>query len=204
MGNVEAVDELVADWRRLRDVHDEADALELGQRLLWIGRLLEQILDDVATEAGFSRRGDYEVLALLYRSEDGFLSPIQVSDRLRLSPSGVTGKLDRLQREGLLERRQDPNDRRALRLYVTERGRASVNDAFERALVTYQGLMSSIDAFDSDMIRQSLKLIHQHVANETTALPKPLPSVQDQGQEGPSNRPTGTPKHDRDSGTARA
>lgn len=43
---------------------------------------------------------------------------------LALANSAVSGLADRLEREGLAERRPDPRDGRAFRLHLTDRGRA--------------------------------------------------------------------------------
>lgn len=45
----------------------------------------------------------------------------------------MTGKLDRLERQGLIQRTPDPEDRRAIRLGLTEDGRTLINEAFARA-----------------------------------------------------------------------
>jgi hypothetical protein len=52
-----------------------SDALGVAQRLIWSGRLAEQVLERTAIACGLRRRGDYEVLALLRRAEPE-LSPL--------------------------------------------------------------------------------------------------------------------------------
>lgn len=60
------------------------------------------------------------VLMSLWR-EDG-LKMIELGRRAGLEPSTMTGLLDRMERDGLLYRSADPDDRRALRVYLTEEG----------------------------------------------------------------------------------
>jgi DNA-binding MarR family transcriptional regulator len=60
------------------------------------------------------------VLMSLWR-EDG-LKMIELGRRAGLEPSTMTGLLDRMERDGLLYRSADPDDRRALRVYLTEDG----------------------------------------------------------------------------------
>lgn len=45
-----------------------------------------------------------------------------LADRLRVTPPTVTGLVDRLVRVGLVRREEDPEDRRLVRNYLTERG----------------------------------------------------------------------------------
>ena len=54
----------------------------------------------------------------------------RVAQRLQTSQSGMTGKLDRLERHGFIQRSPDPEDRRAIRLWMTDSGRALIDEAF--------------------------------------------------------------------------
>ena len=47
----------------------------------------------------------------------------ELADQVCLDASSLTGLLDRTEKLGLLERRADPEDRRALRIHLTEAGR---------------------------------------------------------------------------------
>lgn len=49
-----------------------------------------------------------------------------LADRVCLDASSLTGLLDRTERIGLVERRPDPDDRRALRIHLTKSGQARV------------------------------------------------------------------------------
>lgn len=60
------------------------------------------------------------VLMSLWR-EDG-LKANELARRAGLEPSTMTGLLDRMERDGLLERRADPHDRRASRIHLTQDG----------------------------------------------------------------------------------
>jgi len=132
--------ETVDGWSRLRP-DQNLFGLGVAHRLVWSGRLAEELLERTAVACGLRRRGDYEVLALLRRVEPAFLTPLQVAQQLLTSQSGMTGKLDRLQRQGLLERIPDPNDRRTIRLEITDAGRALIDQAFTTSLSVYQSML---------------------------------------------------------------
>jgi DNA-binding MarR family transcriptional regulator len=59
---------------------------------------------------------------VLYALRDGPLSPGQLARRLRVTPAVITGLMDRMERRGYLRREADAEDRRRLRLVLTERG----------------------------------------------------------------------------------
>jgi DNA-binding MarR family transcriptional regulator len=64
----------------------------------------------------------FALLAFLWQ-QDG-LTQIELSEKGQIDRSTIGGLIDRLERNGLLERRQHPQDRRAYRIFLTEQGKA--------------------------------------------------------------------------------
>lgn len=58
-------------------------------------------------------------------------TPKQLCGCLRLEASSISSILDRMQVNGLIERNIDPNDRRTIRVNVTDRGEALRNPIME-------------------------------------------------------------------------
>ena len=59
------------------------------------------------------------------RDEDGL--PVgALADHLGVNPSTITGHVDRLVRQGLVRREEDPGDRRIVRNYLTEAGSVTI------------------------------------------------------------------------------
>lgn len=102
------------------------------------------MLERAAVSVGLRRRGDYEVLALLRRTEPDQPTPAELAQHLMTSPSGMTGKIDRLEGQGLLERQPDSYDRRTVKLQLTERGRTLTDEAFDRALGLYRQMLDAL------------------------------------------------------------
>jgi MarR family transcriptional regulator, organic hydroperoxide resistance regulator len=63
--------------------------------------------------------------------EDG-ISQGEVSQRFEVDPSRITRLAQRLEKEGLLRRKRDPEDNRVLRLRATEEGRLLIESRQER------------------------------------------------------------------------
>lgn len=147
MGRREFAERTLSGWARLRP-QDDLTPLQIGQHLIWVGRLAEEVLEKAAEDVGLRKRGDYEVLALMRRMEPDHLSPAEIATQLLTSPSGMTGKLDRLETQGLLKRRSDPVDRRAVRLVLTDEGRELVGSAFQRSLDVYRLMLEGIEPAD--------------------------------------------------------
>ncbi|MCU1501228.1 MAG: putative MarR family transcriptional regulator [Ilumatobacteraceae bacterium] len=66
--------------------------------------------------------GDYEVLVHLSEATERQMRMCDLADALRLSPSGLTRRLDGLVRHELVERRSCPTDRRVMHAHLTDTG----------------------------------------------------------------------------------
>src|SRR6202162_361289 len=98
---------------------------QLVAQLVESSRLLRNYIDHRAKDRG-TTRAQWIVLFRL-RQQEG-LSQVDLADMLELQPISLVRLLDRLVEHGLLERRPDPRDRRANRLFLTRTGRPLVGD----------------------------------------------------------------------------
>jgi MarR family transcriptional regulator for hemolysin len=94
-------------------------------QLVESSRLLRNYIEHRAKSRG-TTRAQWIVLYRL-RQQEG-LSQVDLADVLELQPISLVRLLDRLVEHGLLERRHDPKDRRANRLFLTASGRQLVDD----------------------------------------------------------------------------
>src|SRR5215813_2398760 len=109
---------------------------ELAFAINDVGRLLRTYADQQAAQFGLTR-AKWAVLARLDRFEG--LKQSELADMLDLQPITLTRLLDGLADNGLIERRPDPNDRRAKRLYLTPAARpllASLSELGEELMGT--------------------------------------------------------------------
>lgn len=69
------------------------------------------------------QHGEFDVLATLRRSgeRDG-LTPTALFEAAMMSSGGMTARIDRLEKAGLVERRPHPGDRRATLVRLTDKG----------------------------------------------------------------------------------
>jgi MarR family transcriptional regulator for hemolysin len=85
-----------------------------------VARLLRTYADQRARDLGMTR-AQWAVLARIESSEG--LKQVELAETLDLQPITLTRLIDRLCDSGLIERRSDPDDRRAKRLYLTPAAR---------------------------------------------------------------------------------
>ena len=85
-----------------------------------VARLMRTYADQRARQFDMTR-AQWAVLARLEHHEG--LKQSELAEMLDLQPITLTRLVDRLSASGLIERRADPNDRRAKRLYLTPAAR---------------------------------------------------------------------------------
>ncbi len=98
---------------------------QIVSQLVETSRLLRNYIDTRAKTRG-TTRAQWIVLFRL-REQEG-LSQVDLADVLELQPISLVRLLDRLVEQGLVERRSDPRDRRANRLFLTRAGRRLADD----------------------------------------------------------------------------
>jgi len=98
---------------------------QLVTQLVESSRFLRNYIDHRAKGRG-TTRAQWIVLFRL-RDQEG-LSQVDLADVLELQPISLVRLLDRLVEHGLVERKHDPRDRRANRLFLTPAGRQLADD----------------------------------------------------------------------------
>jgi DNA-binding MarR family transcriptional regulator len=90
--------------------------------------LLAVLDNELQAEHGLSL-GDYEVLHFLSEAPGNAIRMSELAERLHLSPSGITRRVDGLVKSGLVERRPCPSDRRGLNAVLTPLGTKTLETA---------------------------------------------------------------------------
>nr|BFE87971.1 hypothetical protein GCM10020093_105720 [Planobispora longispora] len=97
------VDRIVAQWHRERPDLDASPMAVFG-RIYRIARLMADRVAEIYQRYGIGR-GEFDVLATLRRAGAPYtLSPKAMTATLMLTSGGMTGRLDRLERAGLIAR----------------------------------------------------------------------------------------------------
>ncbi|MDT9685862.1 MarR family winged helix-turn-helix transcriptional regulator [Streptomyces sp. TRM76323] len=155
------VDAITAQWAAVRPDLDTVPMAVFG-RVYRLTQTMAERMDRAYAPFGISR-GEFDVLATLRRSGEPYtLSPRQLSATLMLTTGGMTGRLDKLERAGLLGRSPDPHDRRALRVTLSERGLRVVDEAVAAGLaVQREALEAALDEREAEQLTGLLrKLLH--------------------------------------------
>ncbi|MET3983833.1 MarR family transcriptional regulator [Streptomyces sp. PvR034] len=144
MSEKDAVDAIAAQWNAVRPDLDVTPMAVFG-RIYRISKAMGDAMDRTYARYGISR-GEFDVVATLRRSGEPYtLSPRQLSATLMLTTGGMTGRLDKLEKAGLLRRSPDPHDRRGLQVTITERGLALIDEAVTAGLEVQRAGLAGLD-----------------------------------------------------------
>jgi DNA-binding MarR family transcriptional regulator len=120
-------------------------------------RVMRDHMDPLFAEAGL-QRGEFDVLATLRRSGAPYmLSPTRLYEAAMISSGGMTNRLDRLERAGLVERRPDPNDRRGKLIALTDAGRRVVDETIGRHVANEERLLSALTRAEQKKLNALLR-----------------------------------------------
>ena len=139
-------------------------------------RLISRLDGELQAEHGISLR-DYEVLVQLSEADGSALRMTELAERLFVSPSGLTRRLDGMVREGLVNRQACVNDRRGTLAVLSDAGWS----VLERAAPTHVAavrryVFDPLDAPQIEQLAASLGLV-QAVLEASTAPGGSDPSV---------------------------
>ncbi|MGW6456081.1 MarR family winged helix-turn-helix transcriptional regulator [Streptomyces sp. NPDC055078] len=157
----DAVDSITDQWAVVRPDLDTVPMAVYG-RIYRIARAMADLTEKEYQRFGITR-GEFDVLATLRRSGEPYtLPPRQLSATLMLTTGGMTGRLDSLEKAGLLTRNPDPHDRRGLRVTLTERGLELADLAVTAGLARQHEFLGS--ALDEEQAEQLGALLRQLLA----------------------------------------
>ncbi|WP_174297891.1 MarR family winged helix-turn-helix transcriptional regulator [Sphingomonas bacterium] len=108
-----------------------------------VARLLRRRFDERARLIGVTRQ-QWRLLVMLNRCEG--LNQGALAERLEVEPISLCRMVDRLEEAGHVERRRDPADRRAWRLFLTDRSRPLIEQLARIADAVMEQALTGISA----------------------------------------------------------
>ncbi|MGA2912727.1 MAG: MarR family transcriptional regulator [Methanoregula sp.] len=99
----------------------------------------------------------FRVLAFVKRNEGSSLW--EVANHVGLTPPSMSRLVDGLIARGLMARKEDPDDRRRVRLTVTGRGRAILETATQGTLSYLADKLGDLDADKREVIDNAMKAL---------------------------------------------
>jgi DNA-binding MarR family transcriptional regulator len=132
---------------------DLNSSLRFGFLIHDVSRLRRIVVDRALKPLGITR-SQWWVLAFLSR-HDGMTQTSLASD-LDLTKVAIGGLLDRMEASGYVERRADPSDGRARRVYLTDGGKTLVTTIRVNVEAVEVGILAKIPEADLDQAAETL------------------------------------------------
>lgn len=101
----------------------------------------------------------YFAVSLLYRK--GSMSMSELAHEMQVSKQQLTPLVCILMKQGLLVRKADDNDRRVVRIEITEQGRKMVKELFVEIKNDLLERLRTLPGRELDELEQMLKRIHE-------------------------------------------
>jgi DNA-binding MarR family transcriptional regulator len=149
-------DRLLGRWAQARPDLAVAE-LQVTGRLSRLGRLMADREEAVFERFGLNRGEVGMLSALRIVGPPHQLSPTRLGRGLLLSSAGVTSRIDRLERRGLVTRLPDPDDRRGVIVELTDTGLELVDSAVVAKSASDRDLLARLDPGDTAALEALLR-----------------------------------------------
>ena len=153
--------------KRFRELFDPSQvdlaSVEALAALRYAGRTVHLLQERWGAMHGLSE-GRMGVLFRLYRCGDLPLG--ELADDLIMTPRNVTGLVDRLERQGMVERVPDPEDRRSVRARLTPAGRETIEGIWKEGLDRQFELVEGMSKEDLAQLRHLCLLLVENARKE--------------------------------------
>lgn len=138
--------------------YDNQTALALGTyvKLLRAARAIDARVEPGIVAAGLTPTQLGVLEALLHK---GTLTQVELGRKLLTSPGNMTDVIDKLERRGLVLRGRKPGDRRAVRVDLTDAGRAKISELFPRHAAAITAAMAGLSAAELETLGGLLRTL---------------------------------------------
>ncbi len=132
-----------------------------------ISRQLRHQLGGTADEKAHEKISPYQLHALHTLAHNP-LTMGELAEEMNITLSSATALVDRLVKNRWVERREDPEDRRIVRLVITERGRELYRTVKRERYKAFKFLLDAMPPEDVAALRRIFTNLHTTLQNRKT------------------------------------
>jgi MarR family transcriptional regulator, organic hydroperoxide resistance regulator len=139
----------------LADVSEEVqpDVTQIMEAVIYLMTETRRITKELARRANLTGP---QLTVIKILEQIGDLSLSELSDKIRAQNSTVTGIIDRMEREGLALRVRSTEDRRVVRIHLTEKGAKLAQEIPVEPMVILRTALAGLSATES---RELLRIL---------------------------------------------
>ena len=149
---------ILSQWQRERPDIDASPMAVCGE--IW--RASERVRQGVLANLShydLDLAGFDVILTIRRQGRGETLSPSALAEEMMLSTSAMTNRLERLEKRGLIERSMDPNDRRGIKVKLTDEGFSLADEMVVSHVETEERMLSALSATERTQLRSLLTKI---------------------------------------------
>lgn len=155
---IDDIDRIVEAWHRERPDID-VSSIAIISRIWRVSRHLEKERKDRLAELG-TDRVTIDVLAMLRRSGPSFRRTAgELMHSSLITSGGVSQRLEKLEKAGLITRHIQPEDRRRIEVQLTDRGLSLIDEILADLMEHESALLDVLSETDKDDLRRTLKVL---------------------------------------------
>jgi len=145
---------------------DDHRALRIWLRLLTCTQMIERVVRSRLRERFGTTLPRFDLMAQLERHAEG-LKMNELSRLLMVTGGNITAVVDQLEKEGLVERLDEPADRRAFRIRLTRNGERTFAEMAREHEEWVVGLLSGLSRREQDELLRLLAKAKEHAVEVT-------------------------------------
>lgn len=148
------VDGVLAKWQRERPDLDCWPMAVFG-RVGRMAAIAAREIEEVIKEEGLAS-GEFDVLVTLRRAGEP-LTPTALYQSTMLTSGAMTARLDKLEKQGLIQRTPSPTDRRSQLVSLTPQGRQLADNAVARHVANEWQMLAPLNADEQRQLADLLR-----------------------------------------------
>lgn len=148
---------------------DHLDDLPTGRLLALAGRMLSARFQHFLDREGLTHAGWAVMMRL---GESDAMTQREIAERCYVSQPTVTGVVDTLERDGLVVRERGTDDRRVVRVRLTDAGRKRLAKAKRTVATEMKPLFEDLSAREEAVVRRFLTRTVRRLGADSLEAPK--------------------------------
>lgn len=145
---------------------NQPQSRSLGFLLVDAARLMRRRFEQESRDLDMTS-AQLQIIARL--SKDEGISQAALAALLGLEPMTLSRHVDRMVAGGLIERREDRNDRRARRLFTTAKSRALMEPMRERARLVFESAQEGLSPEAREQLLDALETVVRNLSDKDAA-----------------------------------
>lgn len=107
-----------------------------------------------------------QFIALQWLFEEGDMTIGELSNKMYLAFSTTTDLVDRMEKNNLVQRVKDPNDRRVVRIHLLDEGERIIDECIQKRQLYLKEVLVNFSHEEVQLLEKNLTKLHQDMRGE--------------------------------------